>query len=48
MDIVLTKLANGMLAPATEADAEQLKKVKQGAGVRVQLTRIRNYEYHKR
>lgn len=48
MDIVLTKLPNGTLAPASDSDAEQLKKVKTGAGVRVQLTRMRNYEFHKR
>lgn len=48
MEIILTKMANGMLAPATEEDAEKLKKVKAGRGVRVQLTQIRNYEFHKR
>lgn len=48
MEIILTKMANGMLAPATEMEAEKLKKVKAGRGVRVQLTQIRNYEFHKR
>lgn len=48
MEIILTKMANGMLAPATEEEAEKLKKVKAGRGVRVQLTQIRNYEFHKR
>lgn len=48
MEIILTKLPNGMLAPATEADADLLKKVKAGAGVRVELKRIRNYQFHKR
>lgn len=48
MDIVLTKLPNGTLAPATEEDAEKLKKVKAGRGVTVKLTQIRNYEFHKK
>lgn len=48
MEIVLTKLANGTLAPASEADAELLKKVKRGAGVRVQLTQMRNYRFRRK
>lgn len=48
MDITLTKLPNGVLAPATPDDAELLKKIKAGQGVRVQLTQIRNYPFHKK
>ena len=48
MEIILVKLSGGVLAPANDAEAEKLKKIKSGAGVRVQLTQMRNYEHHKK
>lgn len=48
MEIILTKLANGALVPANEAEAEKIRKIKTGAGVRVTLTQMRNYDHHKK
>lgn len=45
MEVVLRKLANGALVPATEEDADMLKSVKVGAGVRCEIVRIRNYRF---
>lgn len=47
MDIFLIKM-NGALYPASENDQELLKKIKAGEPVRVKLTRVRNYEFHKK
>ena len=47
MDIFLIKM-NGALYPASENDQELLKKIKSGEPTKVKLTRVRNYEFHKK
>ena len=47
MDIHLRKL-DGALIPAGVADVEKLKQIKTGEAVKVKLTRVRNYEFHKK
>ena len=48
MEANFTKLANGSLVPASEADAELLTKIKIGAIVKLKLTRMRNYKFHRK
>ena len=48
MEIVVVKMPNGVLAPATDEDVEKIRKIKAGAGVRLTATKIRNYEHHKK
>ncbi len=48
MQIILIKHANGALVPASDIEAEKLKKIKAGKAVTVKLTQKRNYGYHKK
>ena len=48
MEANFTKLANGSLVPSSEADAELLTKIKIGAIVKLKLTRMRNYKFHRK
>lgn len=49
-DIVMTKGQNNVFFPATEADAEKVKKYKLGRGVRLKVTQMseHNYLFHKK
>ena len=42
------KLPNGALVPANDTDKELLDKIKAGQVVKLTLTRIRNYQFHKK
>lgn len=48
MELCLQVLPSGALAPATEEDAEKIKKLEQGSWVRCTVTRIRNYKFLKK
>ncbi len=45
MELLLTKLPNGCLAPADEDAVEWLSKTKTGSAVRAKVSRVRNYPY---
>jgi hypothetical protein len=42
------KLPQGVLAPSGEADKELLAKIKAGEIVKLTLSRVRNYKFHKK
>lgn len=44
-DVVMIRQPGGTLAPATDEDAEALRKIKPGAAVRVEVKQIRNYKF---
>lgn len=46
--VMLRKLGNGCLAPASERDAERLKRFKPGADVSCELKLIRNGSFHRK
>lgn len=48
MELIVEKVLDGSLRPATEHDAELLTQIKSGQGVRVKLVRIRNYAFLKK
>ncbi len=48
MDAHFIKLPNDALVPASEEDKELLSKIKAGRVVKLTLTRIRNYKFHKK
>ena len=48
MDIFVIKMPDGNLMPASEHDREQLRAIKSMQPCRVKLTRVRNYEFHKK
>jgi len=48
MDIFTVKMPNGSLMPAQESDRELLKHVKVGQVCRLQLSRVRNYQFHRK
>ena len=48
MESFFIKLPNNTLAPASEHDQKLLKKIKIGAPVKLKLTQVRNYEFHKK
>jgi hypothetical protein len=41
----MVRRPGGSLAPATDEDAEALRKIKTGAAVRVEVKQIRNYKF---
>lgn len=45
MELILEKCIDGSLRPATEEDAAKLRTFKLGQGVRVNVTRARNYKF---
>lgn len=45
MEIVLEKTFDGALRPSTEEDAEKLRTFKLGQGVKVKVTKARNYKF---
>ena len=47
MEIILHKL-NGALHPINDTEREKLKAFKSGEGVRVKMTRVRNYQFLKK
>ena len=47
MEIILFK-ANGALHPLNDIEREKLTSFKQGEGVRVKMTRVRNYQFLKK
>jgi hypothetical protein len=48
MEVILHKLSNGLMSPANDEEAFKLKKLKIGAGVRCNVSQMRNYKFHKR
>ena len=48
MEVILQKLPSGALAPTGEEEAEKLKRLKIGAGVRCEVVQIRNYRFFKK
>lgn len=48
MELILTKAPNGSLMPVDQHSIDELAKLKIGQGVRVQLTRMRNYAFHRK
>lgn len=44
-ELICIRQPGGALAPATDEDAEALRKVKAGAAVRVEVKQIRNYKF---
>jgi hypothetical protein len=44
-ELVMIRQPGGSLAPATDEDAEALRKVKTGSAVRVEVKQIRNYKF---
>lgn len=48
MDIFVIKMPDGNLMPASEHDREQLRSIKSMQPCRVRVTRVRNYEFHKK
>ena len=45
MEILLTKLPNGTLAPADEGQTEKLSRLKVGGMVRADIKQVRNYKF---
>ncbi len=48
MDILLTKLPTGALAPATEDDADKLRRFKAGATLKAAVTQPRNVRFFRK
>jgi hypothetical protein len=48
MEVILHKLPNGSMAPTNEEEAEKLKRLRVGAGVRCDVKQMRNYKFHKK
>lgn len=44
-ELVMIRQPGGALVPATDEDAEALRKIKAGAAVRVEVKQIRNYKF---
>lgn len=44
-ELIMIRQPGGALAPATDEDAEALRKVKAGTAVRVEVKMIRNYKF---
>lgn len=44
-ELVMIRQPGGALVPATDEDAEALRKIKAGAAVRVDVRQIRNYKF---
>lgn len=47
-DLICIRQPGGSLAPATDEDAEALRKIKTGSAVRVEIRQIRNYKFHRK
>ena len=45
MEVILRKLPSGAMAPIGEEEAQKLKRLKIGAGVRCKVVQIRNYKF---
>ena len=48
MDLVLKKLPNGTLAPATEEDADKLKKLKLNSEIKASVSQMRNGKFFRK
>jgi hypothetical protein len=44
-ELIMIRQPGGALVPATDEDADALKKIKAGAAVRVEVKQIRNYKF---
>ncbi len=44
-ELIMIRQPAGTLAPATDEDADALRKIKTGAAVRVEVRQIRNYKF---
>lgn len=47
-ELLMTKTPAGALIPASEEEAEKLRKIKSGATVRCDIRQMRNYQFHKK
>lgn len=47
-ELIMIRQPGGALHPATDEDAEALRKIKAGAAVRVEIKQIRNYKFHRK
>lgn len=47
-ELIMIRQPGGALHPATDEDAEALRKIKAGAAVRVEVRKIRNYKFHRK
>lgn len=47
-ELLMTKTPSGALMPASEEEAEKLRKIKSGATVRCDIRQMRNYQFHKK
>lgn len=47
-DVVLMKLAGGLLAPVDSAGIDYIAKMKLGAGVKVKVTKHNNVQFHRK
>lgn len=48
MEVLLTRLPSGALAPTSDDEAEKLRKVKTGALVRADIKQMRNPKFHRK
>lgn len=48
MELILAKAPNGSLVPVDQQAMDELAKLKVGQGVRVKVTRMRNYKFHRK
>jgi hypothetical protein len=47
-ELFMVRQPGGALYPATDEDAEALRKIKPGAAVRVEVRQVRNYKFHRK
>jgi hypothetical protein len=47
-ELLMVRQPGGMLVPASDEDADALKKIKAGAVVRVEVKQIRNVKFHRK
>lgn len=48
MEVLLSKTPGGALVPIDDDEAAKLAKIKQGPGVRCEITQMRNYAFHQK
>lgn len=47
-EMICIRQPGGALIPATDEDAEALRKIKAGSAVRVEVRQVRNYKFHRK
>lgn len=48
MELILEKQPGGFLKAANDEDAERILKLPSGTGIRAKITKIRNYDFHRK